>query len=247
MKNFFKIFFLLVFIASCDSDSVKKDLPKPQKPEDMNSYSIGYDIGKKIAQDSLVINLDYLFLGLYNGIKGDSLFVTQKEVDSTINELRAMMIRKQSQKMQEMEETFEAQKIKNLSEGQAFLDSNKNKPGVITTPSGLQYTIIKEGTGRFPKPTDVVKVHFKGKYIDGNEFDNTYKHEPLKLNLAQVVPGWREALTKMKEGSIWRIVVPPHLGWGERGFPPKIPPNATLIFEFELISIEENAQMPNFQ
>jgi len=129
---------------------------------------------------------------------------------------------------------------KNKKEGEAFLAENKKKPGVITLPSGLQYKILKAGTGKKPKPTDTVTVNYKGTLIDGTEFDSSYQRgKPATFPLSGIIPGWREALTLMQEGAKWEIYVPPNLAYGERSSGTVIGPNATLIFQIELVSIQE--------
>ncbi|MEJ5286596.1 MAG: FKBP-type peptidyl-prolyl cis-trans isomerase [Bacteroidota bacterium] len=237
MKNIVTLFAIFLFVA-CSGVRIKTNLPKPTNPDDKASYMIGYDIGRQMMRDSLKVNMDYLILGFRNAFKGDSTFMTRDELDSFRIEFQKIMLSRQDERMKQEEQKLLQQAPKNLAEGKTFLDSNRTKPGVIETPSGLQYIVLREGKGRIPKETDFVKMHVKAQYLNGTVFDNTYTRSPVTLEVAKLVPGWKEAITHMKEGSIWRIFVPPHLGWGEKGAPPTIPPNATLIFELELISIE---------
>jgi FKBP-type peptidyl-prolyl cis-trans isomerase FklB len=128
---------------------------------------------------------------------------------------------------------------KNLAEGKAFLEENKKKEGIKTLPSGLQYKVITEGSGRTPKATDTVTVHYRGTLINGTEFDSSYKKgQPATFQVSGVVRGWTEALQLMKEGSKWQLFIPSELAYGERAAGPQIPPGSTLIFEVELISIK---------
>jgi FKBP-type peptidyl-prolyl cis-trans isomerase len=128
----------------------------------------------------------------------------------------------------------------NQKEGDTFLAANGKKPGVKTLPSGLQYTVIKEGTGRQPAATDTVTVHYKGTLINGTEFDSSYKRgQPASFPLNQVIKGWTEGVQLMKEGAKYRFFIPPHLAYGQRGAGPTIGPNATLIFEVELLSVQK--------
>jgi FKBP-type peptidyl-prolyl cis-trans isomerase len=128
----------------------------------------------------------------------------------------------------------------NLEKGEAFLKDNAKKEGVKTTASGLQYKVLKEGTGKAPKATDNVKVHYKGTLLDGTEFDSSYKRgEPATFPLNRVIPGWTEGVQLMKEGAKYQFTIPSKLAYGERGTPGgPIPPNATLIFEVELIAVQ---------
>jgi len=129
---------------------------------------------------------------------------------------------------------------KNKKEGEGFLAENKKKEGVVTLPSGLQYKVMKEGTGRTPGENDVVVVNYKGTLIDGTEFDSSYRRgKPENLPVNGVIPGWTEALQLMQVGAKWQLFVPSSLAYGERGAGRDIGPNATLIFEIELISIQE--------
>jgi FKBP-type peptidyl-prolyl cis-trans isomerase FklB len=129
---------------------------------------------------------------------------------------------------------------KNQKEGEAFLAENKKKEGVITLPSGLQYKVIKAGSGNKPKATDTVSVHYQGTLVNGTEFDSSYRRgQPVSFPVNGVIPGWTEALQLMEAGAKWQIVIPSNLAYGDRGAGPQIGPNATLIFEIELISIQE--------
>jgi len=128
---------------------------------------------------------------------------------------------------------------KNQKEGEVFLAENKKKKGVITLPSGLQYQVIKEGTGKIPKATDTVTTHYRGTLIDGTEFDSSYKRgEPASFPVNGVIKGWTEALQLMKVGSKWQLFIPSNLAYGPQGAGQAIGPNATLIFEIELLSIK---------
>ncbi|MBU1140781.1 MAG: FKBP-type peptidyl-prolyl cis-trans isomerase, partial [Proteobacteria bacterium] len=122
------------------------------------------------------------------------------------------------------------------------LAKNKEKKGVIVTASGLQYEIVKEGTGATPKAEDTVKVHYRGTKVDGTVFDDSYKRgEPAVFGVNQVIPGWTETLQLMKEGSTFKVAIPSSLAYGDQGVPPMIEPNSVLIFDVELISIEKPA------
>jgi len=127
----------------------------------------------------------------------------------------------------------------NLAKGQAFLKENATKPGVKTTPSGLQYLVLEEGKGKSPKATDTVLVHYKGNLLDGTEFDSSYKrNEPISFPLNGVIPGWTEGVQLMKEGGKIRLFIPSNLAYGSRGAGGVIPPDSTLIFDIELLKVQ---------
>jgi FKBP-type peptidyl-prolyl cis-trans isomerase len=127
----------------------------------------------------------------------------------------------------------------NLDQGQAFLKANASKPGVHTTPSGLQYLVLEEGKGKSPKATDTVLVHYKGNLLDGTEFDSSYKrNEPISFPLNGVIPGWTEGVQLMKEGGKIRLFIPSNLAYGSRGAGGVIPPDSTLVFDIELLKVQ---------
>ncbi|MGC8990118.1 MAG: FKBP-type peptidyl-prolyl cis-trans isomerase [Verrucomicrobiia bacterium] len=129
---------------------------------------------------------------------------------------------------------------KNKKEGEKFLEENKKKEGVVTLPSGLQYKIIAEGSGESPKSNDMVTVNYRGTLIDGTEFDSSYKRgQPAKFGVNGVIKGWSEALQLMKPGAKWQLFIPPELAYGERGSGLAIGPNSTLVFDVELLSVEQ--------
>lgn len=126
----------------------------------------------------------------------------------------------------------------NLEQGQAFLKANASKPGVKTTPSGLQYLVLEEGKGKSPKATDTVLVHYKGNLLDGTEFDSSYKrNEPISFPLNGVIPGWTEGVQLMKEGGKIRLFIPSNLAYGSRGAGGVIPPDSALVFDIELLKV----------
>jgi FKBP-type peptidyl-prolyl cis-trans isomerase FklB len=150
----------------------------------------------------------------------------------------------QEQIMKKREETANIEKQKNLQKSMQFHADMKNKPGVITTPSGLQYQVIKEGTGKMPTENSQVKVHYTGTLIDGKKFDSSYdRNEPAVFPVNGVIKGWTEALMLMKEGSKWKLMIPPDLAYGDRGAGQVIGPNETLIFEVELLEVMDANQM----
>jgi len=209
----------------------EKSILKTQK--DKVSYSIGLDIGKNMNRQSLDIDPDILAKGIKDGFSGSSPLLTEAEVRETMMAFQKEMTAKQIERTKTISE-------KNKKEGEAFLAENKKKEGVITLPSGLQYKVIKKGTGKTPKATDTVTVNYRGTLIDGTEFDSSYKRgQPATFAVNGVIKGWTETLQLMKEGSKWQLFIPSNLAYGERGAGNAIGPNVVLIFEVELLSIGE--------
>jgi FKBP-type peptidyl-prolyl cis-trans isomerase FklB len=193
------------------------------------SYIIGMDMGKNLKNQSVDIDSNILARGLKDALSGSKSVLTEQEVRDTLSVFQKEMVAKQ-----------QAIGEKNKKEGEAFLAENKKKKGVTTLPSGLQYKVVKAGTGKKPKPTDTVTVQYQGTLIDGTEFDSSYRRgQPATFPVNGVIPGWTEALGLMQEGAKWQLFIPPNLAYGERGTGSQIGPNATLIFEVELVSIQE--------
>ncbi len=193
------------------------------------SYIIGMDMGKNLKNQSVDIDPNILAKGIKDGLSGGKNLLTDQEIRETMAAFQKEMVAKQ-----------QALGEKNKKEGEAFLAENKKKKGVTTLPSGLQYKVVKAGTGKKPKPTDTVTVHYQGTLIDGTEFDSSYRRgQPVTFPVNGVIPGWTEALGLMQEGAKWQLFIPSNLAYGERGTGSQIGPNAALIFEVELISIQE--------
>ena len=166
--------------------------------------------------------------------------MTEQEKEKALDELRAVMMEKMQAKQKELEAKQKLAGEANVKAGEVFLAANAKKDGVKTTASGLQYRVIKAGTGKSPKSTDRVKVHYHGTLIDGTVFDSSVERkEPIVFGVNEVIPGWTEALQLMKEGDKWNIVLPSKIAYGERAAGEKIAPNSTLVFDVELISIEK--------
>lgn len=199
------------------------------------SYALGLVTGKQMQQQSLDLNLDLFAQGLRDALSGGKALLTDAEVREIMagfqNELRKKQLALQNQRTQEIAG-------KNKLDGEAFLAANKSAEGVVTLQSGLQYKILKEGTGEKPKLGDTVVCHYRGTLLDGTEFDSSYKrNSPETFGVQGVIKGWTEALQLMPVGSKWQLFVPSNLAYGERGGGREIGPNAVLIFEVELLSI----------
>ncbi len=192
------------------------------------SYMIGMDIAKSLEQIKQEIDFEQLSKGLSDQIKGKPAIT--EEQHKQIREAFAIKLQAKATK-----DAAELPK-KNMDEGVAFLAKNKSVSGVITTASGLQYKVLRQGTGAKPNPTDIVKVNYKGSLLNGNVFDSSYdRNEPIDFPLNQVVPGWSEGVGLMTVGSKYQFWIPSALAYGETGSPPTIGPNATLVFEVELL------------
>ena len=199
------------------------------------SYSIGADIGKNFKRSEIDIDPKTLAAGMVDALAGKTL-LTEEEMKDTLQKFQTEMMTKMQAKQKESGD-------KNTKDGEAFLAANAKKEGVKVTASGLQYKVIKSGTGKTPKATDTVKTHYHGTLIDGTVFDSSIERkEPVTFPVNGVIPGWTEALQLMKEGDKWQLFIPAKLAYGERGAGQKIGPNSALVFEVELLSIEKAAQ-----
>jgi len=199
------------------------------------SYALGVDMGNKLKSQSVEVDADLLLQGLKDALAGGKTLLTPEEVRGTLLALEKELRTKQLEAVRKVGE-------KNRQEGEAFLSANKTKEGVVTLESGLQYKILKAGDGKKPAADDTVVCHYRGTLIDGQEFDSSYKtNQPATFAVKRVIKGWNEALQLMPVGSKWQVFIPPNLGYGERGTPQRIGPNATLIFEVELISIKDKS------
>jgi FKBP-type peptidyl-prolyl cis-trans isomerase FklB len=206
--------------------------------KDKVSYSIGLDIGQSLRQRAMELNPELLARGIKDALSGSKALLTEDQAREVLEAFAKDMAAKEESLRSGLAE-------KNKKEGEAFLAENKKKDGVKTLPSGLQYKVVKAGTGKTPKASQVVKTHYRGTLTDGTEFDSSYRrNEPAVFPVNGVIPGWTEALQLMPVGSKWQLVLPSTLAYGERGAGATIGPNAVLIFEVELLGIEEEPTAP---
>jgi FKBP-type peptidyl-prolyl cis-trans isomerase FklB len=242
MKKFYvlALILLLAGLGACQkagNDAAAKTL----KTEDLNnqkkkvSYAIGLDIGQNFKARAMDIDMDILVQGLRDSQKTDKPLLGTEEIQKVMTQFQQDMMKAEQEKRM-------AQGPGNKAKEEAFLKENAQKPGIKVTASGLQYKVITAGSGPLPKESDTVKVHYRGTLLDGTEFDSSYKrNQPAVFPLKGVIKGWTEALQLMKAGSKYQIFLPSSLAYGEQGAGQVIGPNATLIFEVELLSIEKPA------
>jgi FKBP-type peptidyl-prolyl cis-trans isomerase len=202
-------------------------------PKDKQSYALGMNIGMGMHKQGLEVDPDIVMRGFKDAFAGGKMALTDDEARALLTELQNDMRKKLQEKAQQAGDA-------NKKEGTTFLAGNKAKEGVVTLPSGLQYKILKEGTGPKPAASDSVVCNYKGTLINGKEFDSSYKRgEPATFPVSGVIKGWTEALQLMPVGSKWQLFIPADLAYGERGAGADIGPGATLIFEVELMSIQD--------
>jgi len=196
------------------------------------SYSIGFRIAKDFKSNKLDIDSSIVVKGFQDGLYGKQL-LTDEQINKVLMDFQREMYEKKMKEAQGLSS-------QNKKDAQTFLAQNKTKPGIQTTSSGLQYLVVKSGSGASPKATDKVKVHYIGKLLNGTEFDNSYKrNQPAEIQLNSVIKGWTEALQLMKVGDTWKLFISPELGYGDAGAGEVIPPGSLLIFDVELVGIEK--------
>ena len=226
-------FVMAVCIVFCSAGMVIAQEATPLKEQkDKFSYSLGVTIGKSIKRDLIDVNPDVVVQGIKDAIAG-KILLTDEEMAAAFMVLQQDMAVKKAEANKALAE-------KNLKEGEQFLAENGRKEGVVTQPSGLQYKVITDGTGKKAKPTDAVTVHYRGTMVDGTEFDSSYKrNEPATFQLQNMIPGFTEGVSLMKVGSKWQFFIPSKLAFGEEGAEDAIGPNAALIFEVELLDAKD--------
>jgi FKBP-type peptidyl-prolyl cis-trans isomerase FklB len=211
---------------------------KTQK--DKFSYALGMNTGKRMSdslkKQSVPFDPAILVRGMRDAMTGGKTLLTDEEAQAVLTEMQKQVREQQQAKMQQAGQA-------NKKDGEAFLAANKGKEGIVVLPSGLQYKILKEGTGPKPAASDSVVCNYKGTLINGTEFDSSYKRgQPATFPVGGVIKGWTEALQLMPVGSKWQLFIPSDLAYGEHGAGADIGPDATLIFEVELLSIEDKSK-----
>ena len=220
---------LLTSMGGAEEPLVLKD------PKAKTSYAVGVDLGNNLKKGLVELDADAVSLGVRDALAGNKTLLTEEEIKLALSVLRTDIRAKEAEAMKGLAE-------RNRREGEAFVAENKTREGVVSLPSGLQYRILKAGAGKTPKVDDTVACHYRGTFIDGREFDSSYKRGgPATFVVNRAIKGWTEALQLMTVGSKWQLFVPPSLAYGERAAQNGIGPNSTLIFEVELLSIKDKS------
>lgn len=218
-RIYFLFLITVVFATGCSGSNLSTDKAK-------YSYAVGKQVGMTLKRQDLDVDMDAFMLGVKDIIAGKESRITDEQINDAVKKMTEIAMKKQQESAE-----------KNAKDGAEFLKKNLEKSGIKVTKSGLQYKVIKEGTGPKAVATDTVSVHYKGTLIDGKEFDSSYKrNEPAVFELGRVIPGWVEGIQLMSKGSKYELIIPSDLGYGERANA-AIPANSVLIFEVELLDI----------
>ena len=226
-----RVLFVGILVVIFTGVGFAADKPEVKEEKDKISYSVGHQVGGDFKRQGVDLNPELFVKGVQDALSGAEPLMTEEEMRKTLVDLkRKIVAAQQGLRKREGE--------KNLAEGKQFLKENAKKEGVVALPSGLQYKVLAAGKGKPPNPTDNVTVHYKGTLIDGTEFDNSRpRGKPATFRVNGVIRGWTEAMQRMKPGAKWLLFIPPDLAYGDRASG-RIPPNSTLIFEVELISVQ---------
>jgi len=224
-------FFGCVSLASAQNEKAAPGGSQLKDQKQKVSYGIGYNLGQNLMRDNLDLDPQMLVKGIMDAMKKQKPQMTEEEIRSTLLAFQQQLRDEQQTKMKKAAQ-------ENVAKGKKFLADNAKKEGVKTTKSGLQYKVVKSGSGKTPKLDDRVTTHYRGTLIDGTEFDSSYKrNQPATFPVNGVISGWTEALQLMKEGDKWQLFIPSDLAYGERGSGPDIGPNEVLIFDIELLKV----------
>jgi FKBP-type peptidyl-prolyl cis-trans isomerase FkpA len=201
-------------------------------------FLVGTDVGRSLAPIQEELNMPVFLQAMTALIAGQKPLLSETEMDQIREAFSKRMEAKEKARIADLAR-------KNAADGSAFLAKNKQTKGVISTPTGLQYMVLRQGNGKRPRSTERVRVNYRGTLLDGNEFDSSYSRgQPAEFALDQVIPGWTEGVALMPVGAKYRFWIPSAIAYGERGSPPTIGPNATLVFDVELLDILDGAPSP---
>lgn len=224
----------LVFLAGCSHTPVQAQATKLETNQQKASYAagmmLGEQVGKTLSRNQL--DEDIFLRALTDQLKGNDLLLEAEEASAASDAYRQEIT-------QRLEEEKQEAMARNAAQGKAFMEENKQRPGVKTLPSGLQYEVLKESSsGATPDSKDAVRVNYAGTLLDGTFVEsNLAQGEAVRVNMGVALRGWQQALKQMKEGEKWRLFIPPELAYGEKGLRDKVPPQSTLIYELELVEV----------
>lgn len=229
MKHFFTIIICAILVSACGGESGGFDVSGNLASEDQKlSYAIGYQVGTRLGRDNLPVDPKLVAAGVH-----DAMSQTTPQLDEATRRGAIIGYEKKRSQAQDTVATENAQA------GKTYRNTNMKKEGITVLPSGVQYKVITAGKGKKPKPEDTVVVHYRGSLIDGKEFDSSYgRNEPATFGVNQVIRGWQEVLVLMQEGAKWQVVIPSEMAYGPTGAGALIGPNATLVFDIELVKIK---------
>lgn len=223
-------------LVGCNQDADTSGPVSLESDQQKISYVLGSNVGAQFKSEEIDIDQAAFAQGIADVMDGTEPRLSQEDVVATFQKFQQQQVARQQAQQEDLEAAMDAAGEENRSAGEAFLAENGAKEGVKTTASGLQYKVVTAGEGASPATTDRVEVHYRGRLLDGTEFDSSYKrNEPAQFGVTQVIPGWTEALQLMKQGAKWELYIPSNLAYGPGGAGPVIGPNATLIFEVELL------------
>lgn len=232
-----KLLFFILIITNCYAFAEDKKIQLTTE-EDKVSYIIGANIGQDLSRQDFGVKLDNVLQGLNDGIKGN-LKLSKEDMEKVMQNFQKKQIAIHEEKQEKLAKA-------NLIKSEEFLEKNKSEKNIKSTKSGLQYKIIDQGKGNKPTLTDSVTVNYKGALIDGTEFDSSYKrNQPATFQLSDVIEGWQEGLQLIAPGGKLKLFVPPQLAYGQKGIGNIIQPNSLLVFEVELLKIEDKDKSKN--
>ena len=241
MKRMSSISLLVMALTGCDQigkTETQAEVVALDTQDQRISYLLGMDNARGVQSTGIVIDVAAYQKGFADSLANAQPQLSEAETAEVIQAFQAQMIAKREEMQKAEQDAHELQAEANLKQGAAFLEANAAKEGIVTTESGLQYRVIKQGAGALPALDNIVEVHYAGRLLDDTEFDSSIKRgAPVKFGVTQVIPGWTEALQLMAEGSKWELYIPAELAYGAGGQGP-IGPNAVLIFEVELLNAD---------
>ncbi len=217
---------LLLCSSFAAGSALAADAPKTDKEK--FSYAIGFQVGQSFKREGLDIDTDALAQAVKDVLAGGKLKMSMEEMRASVEAYQAKQTAQREKRAEQA-----------AAEGKAFLAANAKKPGVKTLPSGVQYKVIKSGSGKQPTATDTISAHYRGTLLNGTEFDSSYQRgEPATFGVSQVIKGWQEILPMMHEGDKWMVYIPASMAYGDKGAGGTIGPNETLTFEIELVKVK---------